>query len=315
VNESRFRTLLLVLGFVGLATFSVAADEGLKGDFSIGAQAVRETHENTAWGGRLGYFFADHWSLELGANRGRDWDDQYNHAFTQYAGVLYDFTPRPVGMNLYVFGGGGAERERFLHGIPEGFAYVGFGLEERFSRNFGVRIDLRDNHFLAGSEPFFSREKNDVQSVIGVVLHFGPRQQAAGPAPSPPPELPTTPPPPPRPAVESPVPPPEAPPTPVVPPAPAPRLLTETVTFDRGARLTNIAKAILDGVAPRLKNDLTAKVVVTGYGASKAIASERARNVESYLVSRHGIDRGRISVRSETGEEKKAVVTVTMTPD
>jgi outer membrane protein OmpA-like peptidoglycan-associated protein len=101
---------------------------------------------------------------------------------------------------------------------------------------------------------------------------------------------------------------PPLPPPPVVIPAPAPppaapRMTRDEIQFDGGsARLTNIAKAILDGIALRMKNDLNATAVVTGYSdnggaepANLAISAKRADAAKEYLVTRHGIDPNRIS--------------------
>ena len=93
--------------------------------------------------------------------------------------------------------------------------------------------------------------------------------------------------------------PPPAPPA----PAPAPRATSDEIYFDAGsARLTNIAKAILDGVALRMKNDLNSTAVVTGYSdnlgseaSNMDISQRRAAAAKEYLVTRHGIDPGRIS--------------------
>jgi outer membrane protein OmpA-like peptidoglycan-associated protein len=114
------------------------------------------------------------------------------------------------------------------------------------------------------------------------------------------------PPPPPPPVV---VPPPaaevveEVPIAPPPPPAPAPRSTSDEIYFDAGsARLTNIAKAILDGVALRMKNDLNSTAVVTGYSDNQGseesnldISRRRAAAAKEYLVTRHGIDPGRIT--------------------
>jgi outer membrane protein OmpA-like peptidoglycan-associated protein len=114
------------------------------------------------------------------------------------------------------------------------------------------------------------------------------------------------PPPPPPPVV---VPPPavqveeEVPLPPSPPPGPAPRATSDEIYFDAGsARLTNIAKAILDGVALRMKNDLNSTAVVTGYsdnlGSEESnldISRRRAAAAREYLVTRHGIDPGRIT--------------------
>lgn len=87
------------------------------------------------------------------------------------------------------------------------------------------------------------------------------------------------------------------------PPAPTPRMTRDEIQFDAAsARLTNIAKAILDGIALRMKNDLNATAIVTGYSdnsgaepANIAISAKRADAAKEYLVTRHGIDPNRIS--------------------
>lgn len=116
--------------------------------------------------------------------------------------------------------------------------------------------------------------------------------------------------------------PPPAPPPPVLPPpvveqAPVPPppppiveartptdIRTDEIHFEAGsARLTNIAKAILDEVALRMKQEPSASAVVIGYtddrentGANRDLDRRRAEAVRDYLVSRHGIDPSRITV-------------------
>ncbi|HEX7580995.1 MAG TPA: OmpA family protein, partial [Thermoanaerobaculia bacterium] len=72
------------------------------------------------------------------------------------------------------------------------------------------------------------------------------------------------------------------------------------------SRLTNIAKAILDGVALRLKNNLSATCTVTGHSDSKEKGGDhiklglaRAEAAKDYLLKRHGIDGSRIRTESE----------------
>lgn len=123
-------------------------------------------------------------------------------------------------------------------------------------------------------------------------LHFTPPPPPAPPAPAP------VPPPPPAPA---PVPPPEAP---VAPPRQPQEIRTDEIHFEPGsARLTNIAKAILDEVALRMKQEPSATALVIGYtddrentGANRDLDRRRAEAVRDYLVSRHGIDASRITV-------------------
>lgn len=94
---------------------------------------------------------------------------------------------------------------------------------------------------------------------------------------------------------------------PPAPAPPAPRTTRDEIQFDAGsARLTNIAKAILDGIALRMKNDLNATAVVTGYSdnagaepANVAISGKRADAAKEYLVTRHGIDPNRITTAAK----------------
>ena len=118
------------------------------------------------------------------------------------------------------------------------------------------------------------------------------------PPPPPPPPPPVAPPPMPEPA---PVPPPEPP---VAPPRQPQELRTDEIHFEPGsARLTNIAKAILDEVALRMKQEPSSTALVIGYtddrentGENRDLDRRRAEAVRDYLVSRHGIDASRITV-------------------
>jgi outer membrane protein OmpA-like peptidoglycan-associated protein len=145
-----------------------------------------------------------------------------------------------------------------------------------------------------------------------------------------PPPPPPAPAPPPPPAPEAPPPPPpapEAPPPP--PPAPAPKPEERvTVNFTPGsARLSNIAKAKLDEVALKMKQDPTLRASVLGYtdagksaAASQRISEQRAQAVKNYLVTRHGIDPSRITTegrgtQDSTGnaaQDRRAVVILTV---
>jgi outer membrane protein OmpA-like peptidoglycan-associated protein len=124
--------------------------------------------------------------------------------------------------------------------------------------------------------------------------------------PLPPPPVVIPPPAAPAPVVEERVP--GAPPAPS---QPTPRTTRDEIAFDAGsARLTNIAKAILDGVALRMKNDLNATAVITGYSdnvgseeSNTAISAKRAEAAKEYLVTRHGIDPNRISTAARGSAE------------
>jgi OOP family OmpA-OmpF porin len=98
---------------------------------------------------------------------------------------------------------------------------------------------------------------------------------------------------------------------PPAPPAPAPKSTRDEIYFDSGsARLTNIAKAVLDGVALRMKNDLNATAVITGYSdnagseeANMVISAKRSAAAKEYLVTRHGIDPARITTAAKGSAE------------
>lgn len=305
----------------------------LKGDSYVGAQIgidfIGDTNykckcdarqsDFLLYGARGGHFFTDHMAFEMTVN----WIDLHPGFFDATLGLMWDFTPTQMGWNTYAAAGGGTERDH-VSGKGEGLAYIAAGSEYRFNHVVGARFELRGQHVFG--EPFFGGgSHNDVQPNVGVVIHFG--APAPPPPPAPPtPEMPTSAPPPPAPPAPAPAPEaapsPPAPPAPVVAPAPAPVTTTDEISFDRGkSRLTNIAKAVLDRVAARLKNDLGATVVITGYPDDatpakdrESLASDRAEHAKQYLIDRHNIDAGRIATRTESASPDragKAVVTVT----
>ncbi|HSP35408.1 MAG TPA: OmpA family protein [Thermoanaerobaculia bacterium] len=126
-----------------------------------------------------------------------------------------------------------------------------------------------------------------------------------------PPPAPIAPPPPPPAPAPTPVPP---PPPPVAPPHQPQTLRTDEIHFEPGsARLTNIAKAILDDIALRMKQEPTSTALVIGYtddrentGANADLDRRRAEAVRDYLVSRHGIDPARITVEGRDAREPVA---------
>jgi OOP family OmpA-OmpF porin len=131
-----------------------------------------------------------------------------------------------------------------------------------------------------------------------VGLTFSPLAFAAPAAPPPAPPPVAAPPEAPAPA---PVPPVEPP---VAPPHQPTEIRTDEIHFEAGsARLTNIAKAILDEVALRMKQEPSATALVIGYtddreqtGPNADLDRRRAEAVRDYLVTRHGIDPARITV-------------------
>ncbi|MEZ5313676.1 MAG: OmpA family protein [Thermoanaerobaculia bacterium] len=95
----------------------------------------------------------------------------------------------------------------------------------------------------------------------------------------------------------------------------APKETSEVINFDsNSARLSNIAKAKLDEVALRMKQNPSATALIIGEtdsqgadGANMNLGRRRAEAAKSYLVSRHQIDGSRISV--ETRGESDPVAT------
>jgi outer membrane protein OmpA-like peptidoglycan-associated protein len=114
---------------------------------------------------------------------------------------------------------------------------------------------------------------------------------------------------------------------PVTPPTARPSTsTTDEILFDAAkSRLTNIAKAILDGVALRLKNNLAATCTISAStdpkekgGDHAALAKARAEAARDYLMKRHGIDGSRVTTEvkgdgdsADATRNRRAVVTVT----
>jgi OOP family OmpA-OmpF porin len=94
-----------------------------------------------------------------------------------------------------------------------------------------------------------------------------------------------------------------APPPP--PPPPQPVVTTDTIQFEgNSSRIDNIAKAVLDQVALRLKSKDSATAAITGYTDSKEqkadkLSLARAEAAKQYLVKRHGIDPARVTTQGK----------------
>jgi len=181
----------------------------------------------------------------------------------------------------------------------------------------GVRANI-DNWVKYGSSP------SSIGGIVQLSWAPQPAKAAAAPVVAPSPHEP-----PPAEPVPAPAPVVQPAPAPVVeaPPAPKPETsTTDEILFDAAkSRLTNIAKAILDGVALRLKNNLSATCSIVGFtdpkekGDHAALGKARADAAKDYLVKRHGIDASRIRVDARGDAEaggdatrnRRAVVTVT----
>ena len=277
---------------------------------------------------RVGHFFTDHLAAEITGQYFRPDPNKIHDYWELEAGALWDFTPRIPGWNTYIAGGAGVARERVFTGKGNGLAYLAGGSEYRFSKLVGMRLELKGQYNFSARLPVttafgtFNADRPshfDVQPNIGVLIHFGGKPAPViveqPPAPAPPPPAPPA-------APKEPEPPP-APPVVTPPPAPAPLPpTTDVIQFDQGkSRVTNIAKAKLDDVARRLRDNPRATCEVTGYPdrakgkGQETLAHQRAENVKQYLVDRHGIDGSRISTKTEMSDiaehQGQAVVVVT----
>jgi outer membrane protein OmpA-like peptidoglycan-associated protein len=204
------------------------------------------------------------------------------------------------------FYNGGDVRPRnpifLVTGIRHWFGSSGWAL------NGGIRWNAAKYGKDHGECAFSELENCGLTGLAGLTfapLHITP--------PPPPPPAPTpVPPPPPPPPPPAPVTPPEQPP--VTPPHVPTELRTDEIHFEPGsARLTNIAKAILDDVALRMKQEPTSTALVIGYtdnrentGPNNDLDRRRAEAVRDYLVSRHGIDPARITIEGRDAREPVA---------
>ena len=97
----------------------------------------------------------------------------------------------------------------------------------------------------------------------------------------------------------------EAAPAPVPPPPPSPRSTSDEIYFDgASARLTNIAKAVLDGVALRMKNDLNATAVVTGFTDNTGIETANMELGAKRADGRQGVPRDAARHRPEPDHDR-----------
>lgn len=291
------------------------------GDDDFRCPCDLEQEDYLFFGGRIGAYLSNNFALEVTAEYFPSGPEYWQLAF----GGLYNFTPRIPGWNTYLGFGGGISQDEIFKSDAVPFAYLAFGSEYRYNKLLGLRLELKGAyHFETdvdlddGFGEFTQDSRFDIQPNIGLLFHFG---GAAAPTVIVPPPAPPEPPPPPAPAEVPPAPmPPPAPPVVEPPPPPAPT--TDTIDFDRGSsRITNIAKARLDSVALRLRENPRATVVITGYpdsgNRSEALARRRAENAKAYLVDRHAIDASRITTETNLTDETnfgKAVIVVTFNP-
>ncbi len=178
---------------------------------------------------------------------------------------------------------------------PDNPVYLVTGLRHWFGESgWAVNAGFRANVAMMGSD----NKSCPYGGLLG--LSYAPMHLT----PPPPPPAVAPPPPPPAPKPVTP------PPPPVTPPHQPVELRTDTIYFEGGSpRVTNIAKAVLDDVALRMKQEPAATALVIGYnepgeatGPNADVDRRRAEAVRDYLVSRHGIDPSRITVEGHGTE-------------
>lgn len=247
--------------------------------------------DDAGFGGGLGWR-ARNWVFDVGYRDPGDQDDfdvpEELHAGIGYAGSIserLDWITELAG----TFYSGGEEGLGFddSYDLTSG-GRLWLGAEEDWAFNFALRTDLNQISSIDEHCP--------IGGLIG--LTYFPRLKAEPPPPPPPP----------------------------APPPPAEERVT--VNFTPGsARLSNIAKAKLDEVALKMKQDPDLRAEVLGYSdpsgsaeGNQRISEQRAEAVKSYLVTRHGIDPGRITTegrgsQDSTGDpaqDRRAVVILTV---
>ena len=286
------------------------------GDTDLFCECFTDSNDFLLFGGRFGYYFTDNLAAELTGQWLRP--DNHDSFVEATVGGLYNFTPSIPGWNTYVGAGGGISN---AEGSDNGIAYLAVGSEYRFNKLTGLRLELKGQYNFSGTGEdsfgeFDTDSRTDIQPSIGLLFHFGgkpaPVIVEAPPAPEPPPA-----PAPPAAATE----PAPAPAPPIVTPPPPMPPTVDDIDFDRGrSRVTNLAKARLDAVALRLRENPRATVVITGYpdgsaGAGReALARQRAENAKQYLIDRHAIDASRITTETNLTDSEhrgQAVIVVT----
>ena len=246
-----------------------------------------------------------------------------SNTWTNTVGVAVPVVPnvfKAIGeINRVHYDGGDTQPPDFSEAMVGGrFAFGDSG----FTASGAVRVNI-DRWAKYGSTP--SNIGGLVQVAYQPPAPAKERPRVALPRETEPPPPPATEPVPPPPPAPEPVTPPTA--EPVTPPAARPSTsTTDEILFDAAkSRLTNIAKAILDGVALRLKNNLAATCTISAStdpkekgGDHAALAKARAEAARDYLMKRHGIDGSRITTEvkgdgdsPDATRNRRAVVTVT----
>lgn len=257
----------------------------------------------TGWGLGASWNLGKYWALSVGYHDPGDADDfDVAKEFVGGAGYAIAVNDRLdwiTELAATVYNGGDSSPDD-MYDLTTGGRYW-FDKQGPWALNFGLRLEL--------SQLSDTDEHCPIGGLLG--LTYFPRFfKEPPPPPAPAPVAPPPPPPAPAPAPQV------APPAPAPPPpAPAPKPeVRETIHFDSGsARLSNIAKAKLDEVALRMKQDPTATALIVGYtdasgnaAGNERLSVARAEAAKKYLVERHGLDAGRIAVEGKGANDPVA---------
>jgi outer membrane protein OmpA-like peptidoglycan-associated protein len=258
--------------------------------------------DDTGFGAGINWNFSRNWVARLGYRDPGDPDTGFDMSEEIEAGLgwavpVSDRLDWITELAATFYGSGDSDPDDAID-LATGGRYW-FGTDRRWAFNFALRTELNQ---LSDTD-----EHCPIGGLLGLTMmpqRFRPTVEAAPVAPPPPP-----PPPPPAPA------PAPAPAPPPPPPPPKPAESREEIHFDSdSARLSNIAKAKLDEVALRMKQNPAATALIIGVTDSQgdeaynqALGLRRAEAAKAYLVSRHQIDGSRISV--ETRGENDPVAT------
>lgn len=243
-----------------------------------------------SWLARLGYRDpgdADHFDVSEELQAGLGYAASINERFdwiTELAATFYQ---------------GGDSNPDDAFDLTSGGRYW-LGESHTWAVNFALRLELNQ---LSDTD-----EHCPVGGLIGLTLMPDRRPVVVVPPPPPP-----VAPPPPAPEPE-PAPAPAPAPEPAPAPPPAPVETREEINFASSSdRLSNIAKAKLDEVALRLKQNPAATALIIGHAdgqggeaANQALGMRRAEAAKGFLVTRHQIDGNRIAVESRGSSEPVA---------
>lgn len=187
---------------------------------------------------------------------------------------------------------------------------LGLQLDMRVSKRLGVNLELDANNM---SDKFNSKYANDddwmLTASVGLSYKFAFKSKNVKSVPAPAPVAKPVPAvkPAPKPAPEKVTPPAPAPAAKPA-PAPAPKTITENIFYSiRSSQITTAERAKVEKVVAFMKENPSAEVHITGYADAKtgnskvnmAYSQQRAKNLKDFMVSKYGVDAGKITVEAK----------------